>query len=203
MSTLEEIRAHRLTAMIYLGGYDSSTCTFGWPDGTVAARVTAIRDHPASVMYYIADEPHTANCPNAIQQIRARAELVKSIDPTALTAIAENRSLDVGAFRHATDVMILLTYPCSHVNGCMLPKIDMTLSAARAANVKHPWAAPQSFCDDYYRVPTPEELQAILDRWRAACRASSRTHGTAAATPRRSRTTRSSGTRGAARTAAN
>jgi hypothetical protein len=34
--------------MIYLGGYDGSTCTFGWPDGTVAARVTAIRDHPAS-----------------------------------------------------------------------------------------------------------------------------------------------------------
>jgi hypothetical protein len=164
---LEEIRAHRLTAMIYLGGYDSGTCTFGWPDGTVAARVTAIRDHPASVMYYIADEPHTANCPNAVQQIRARAELVKSIDPTALTAIAENRSLDVGAFANATDVMILSTYPCSRVNGCVLSKVDMALSAARAANVKHPWAAPQSFGDDYYRVPTPEELQAIIDRWRA------------------------------------
>ena len=164
---LEELRAHGLTAMIYLGGYDSGTCTFGWPDGTVATRVTAIRDHPASVMYYIADEPHTANCPNSVQQIRARGELVKSIDPTALTAIAENRSLDVTAFANATDVMILSTYPCSRVNGCVLSRIDAALSAARAANVKHPWAAPQSFGDDYYRVPTPDELEAIVDRWRA------------------------------------
>jgi hypothetical protein len=129
--------------------------------------VTAIKDHPASVMYYIADEPHTASCPDAVQEIRARSQLVKSIDPTASTAIAENRLSDVTAFANATDVMILSTYPCSHVNGCVLSKIDTTVSRARAASVKHLWAAPQSFGDDYYRVPTPEELQAIVDRWKA------------------------------------
>lgn len=119
---LEQIRVHGLTAMLYLGGYDSGTCTFGWSDDTVRARVTAIKDHPASVMYYIADEPHTASCPDAVQQIRARSQLVKSIDPTASTAIAENRLSDVTAFANATDVMILSTYPCSHVNGCDLSK---------------------------------------------------------------------------------
>ncbi len=152
---LDQIRAHGLTAMLFLGGYDSATCTFGWSDETVRARVTAIKDHPASTMYYIADEPHTASCPDAVQQIRARAQLVKSIDPTAATALAENRQSDVTAFANATDVMILSTYPCSHLSGCVLSKIDAAVSTARAANVKHPWGAPQSFGDDYYRVPTP------------------------------------------------
>ena len=164
---LDEIRAYGLTGMLYLGGYDSGTCTFSWSDATVTSRVTAIRDNPASVMYYVADEPHTASCPNAVQQIRARGRLVKSIDPTALTAIAEDRQADVTAFANSTDVMILSTYPCSHVNGCVLSKIDAALSTARSAGVKHPWGAPQSFGDDYYRVPSPGELQTIVDRWKA------------------------------------
>ena len=164
---LDQIHAYGLTAMLYLGGYDSTTCTFGWSDDTVSERVNAVKDHPASVMYYVADEPHTANCPDAVKQIRARALLVKSIDPTASTAIAENRGSDVTAFANATDVMILSTYPCSYQSGCVLSKIDTALNTARDANVKHPWGAPQSFGDDYYRVPTPDELQAIIDRWKA------------------------------------
>jgi len=164
---LDEIRAHGLTGMLYLGGYDGGTCTFGWSDATVTSRVTAIRDNPASVMYYVADEPHTASCPNAVQQIRARSRLVKSIDPTASTAIAEDRQADVTAFANSTDVMILSTYPCSHVNGCVLSKIDAALSTARSAGVRHPWGAPQSFGDDYYRVPSPGELQALIARWKA------------------------------------
>jgi len=164
---LDQVRLYGLKAMLYLGGYDSGTCAFGWSDDTVRERVTAIKDHPASVMYYVADEPHLASCPGAVQQIRTRAQLVKSIDPTALTAIAENRQSDMAAFANATDVMILSIYPCSHLNGCVLSKIDDALSTARTANVKHPWAAPQSFGDDYYRVPTAQELQAIIDRWKA------------------------------------
>jgi hypothetical protein len=166
-TALEQIRAYGLTAMVYLGGYNSSTCTFGWSDATVTARVNLIKDHPASVMYYVADEPHTATCPDVAQQIRGRSQLVKSIDPTASTAIAENRSGDVAALANTTDVMILSTYPCSHQNGCVLSKIDAALNTARSADVKHPWGAPQSFGDSYYRVPSPQELQAIIDRWKA------------------------------------
>ena len=55
---LEQIRLYGLTAMLYLGGYDSGSCTFGWSDDTVRARVTAIKDHPASTMYY-APTSHT------------------------------------------------------------------------------------------------------------------------------------------------
>ena len=131
--------------MLYLGGYDSGTCTFGWSDDTVRARVTAIRDHPASTMYYVADEPHTASCPDAVQQIRARAQLVKSIDPTAATAIAENRLSDVTAFANATDVLILSTYPCSHVNGCELSKIDAAVNTARAAEREAPMGGAAIF----------------------------------------------------------
>jgi hypothetical protein len=166
-AALDDIHAHGLTAMIFLGGYDSDACAFGWTDAEVSQRVKPIRDHPASGMYYIADEPHT-NCPNVVQQIRGRNQLVKTIDPTATTAIAENRHESFAPLANTTDVMIISVYPCSRPRGCVLSKIDAAMSAIRAAKVEHPWAAPQSFGDEYYRVPTPEELQAIVDRWRAA-----------------------------------
>lgn len=165
-AALDDIHAHGLTAMIFLGGYDSDTCAFGWTDKKVSERVKPIKDHPASGMYYIADEPHT-NCPNVVKQIRGRNQLVKKIDPTATTAIAENRHGSFGALANTTDVMIISVYPCSHGRGCVLSKIDAAMNAVRAAKVEHPWAAPQSFGDEYYRVPTPGELQAIIDRWRA------------------------------------
>ena len=164
-SLLDEIQARGLNAMIYTGGYNKVTCRFGWSDATVADRVRSIADHPASAMYYLADEPH-AQCPNVVKQIRSRNKLIKSIDPTALTAIAENQSTAFGRLANLTDLMILSVYPCSHQRGCVLSKIDFAMTAARGAGVKHLWAAPQSFGDDYYRVPTPEELQSIIDRWR-------------------------------------
>jgi hypothetical protein len=163
---LDEIHSHGLTAMIYIGGYDNHACVFGWPDDKVSTRVELVKDHPASDMYYIADEPHTT-CPNVAQQIRSRSQLIKSIDPTASTAIAENKADSFATLANTTDVMILSIYPCSHLRGCVLSKIDAAMNAVRAAKVEHPWAAPQSFGDDYYRVPTPDELQAIIDRWRA------------------------------------
>ena len=166
-AALDQIHSYGLTALIYLGGFDSDTCSFGWTDAQVSQRVNQVKDHPASGMYYVADEPHT-NCPNVVQQIRGRGQLVKSIDPTASTAIAENRHGSFAALANTTDVMILSIYPCSRVRGCVLSKIDDAMRAVRAAKVEHPWAAPQSFGDDYYRVPSPKELQAIIERWRAA-----------------------------------
>jgi hypothetical protein len=163
---LDEIHSHGLTAMIYIGGYDKDACTFGWSDAKVLLRVQLVKEHPASGMYYIADEPHT-HCPKVVQQIRGRSQLVKSIDPTARTAIAENEAESFGKLANTTDVMILSIYPCSHPRGCVLSKIDAAMNAVRAAGVEHPWAAPQSFGDEYYRVPSPEELRAIIDRWRA------------------------------------
>ena len=163
---LDEIYSHGLTAMIYIGGFDKDACKFGWSDAKVTQRVQLVKEHPASGMYYIADEPHT-HCPKVVQQIRGRSQLVKSIDPTARTAIAENEAESFATLANTTDVMILSIYPCSHPRGCVLSKIDAAMNAVRAAGVEHPWAAPQSFGDDYYRVPSPEELRAIIDRWRA------------------------------------
>ena len=38
---LDQIRAHGLTAMLFLGGYDSATCTFGWSDVWVTSMMSA------------------------------------------------------------------------------------------------------------------------------------------------------------------
>ena len=45
---LEQIRPYGLTAMIYLGGYDRSSCTFGWSDAVVAQRVNRGEDDRAA-----------------------------------------------------------------------------------------------------------------------------------------------------------
>ena len=63
-AALDEIDSHGLTAMIYLGGYDKDACTFKWTDARVSQRVDLVKDHQASGMYYIADEPHT-HCPRS------------------------------------------------------------------------------------------------------------------------------------------
>jgi hypothetical protein len=166
MEALDGIHSHGLTAMIYLGGYDKEACVFGWSDAKVSQRVSLVKDHPASTMYYIADEPH-ADCPNVAQQIRGRNQLVKTIDSTALTAIAENEASAFTTLANTTDVMVLSVYPCSRPRGCVLSKIDAAMNAVRAAKVARPWAAPQSFGDNYYKVPSAAELQAIIDRWRS------------------------------------
>jgi hypothetical protein len=74
-AALDEIDSHGLSAMIYLGGYDKDACTFGWTDAEVSQRVDLIKDHPASGMYYISDEPHT-HWPKVVRQIRGRSQLV-------------------------------------------------------------------------------------------------------------------------------
>ena len=39
------------------------------------------------------------------------------------------------------------------------------MRAARAAGWNRLWAVPQVFGNDYYRMPTPSELQTILTTW--------------------------------------
>src|SRR5512132_334772 len=62
------------------------TCAFSLSDSQVATIVDRNRGDPKfSSIYYIADEPHTSNCPSAPADVAARTALVHSHDKNAKT----------------------------------------------------------------------------------------------------------------------
>jgi hypothetical protein len=161
---LNAIAAHRLGGIVWLQGYDNGACKFSKNDAWVRDKLAAIKNHPGVVAYHIDDEPKSTECPGAPAQVAARSALVKSLDPGSLTLITHYRTYEFDDFRGAADVLGVVTYPCS-VKGCRLEKITEDVQAARTAGWQRLWAVPQVFGNDYYRIPTPVELGAILSTW--------------------------------------
>jgi hypothetical protein len=166
---LDAAAARGVRVLVWLGGYaneNGQVCAFNWSDDKVRERIAEVRGHPAILAYFIDDEPH-AECANAPAQIRARSELVKSLDPGVPTLISENRASDFAELANTTDIMLLIIYPCNHADGCVYSKISERVQAAEAAGVARYWGAVQSFGDEYYRVPTAGELETLFERWHA------------------------------------
>jgi hypothetical protein len=108
-----------LKALVWLGGYEPSTCKFRRSDEWVRARVIAIRQSRGVGAYFIADEPNAAECPSAPAQVRRRSRLVKSLDPKRPTFIVVHRIEQLPKFAHAVDVIGPDDYACKiKLNGC-------------------------------------------------------------------------------------
>ncbi|TMA43626.1 MAG: hypothetical protein E6J83_09970, partial [Deltaproteobacteria bacterium] len=58
-------------ALVWLGDYDNTTCTWEKSDDWIRTHVEAIAGHPAIAAYYIADEPHLWDCPLAAVHLKA------------------------------------------------------------------------------------------------------------------------------------
>ena len=167
-SELDVAKANGMTAMVYIGGYNKTTCQFGRDDAWVRSHIAAILGHPAIRFYYIADEPHISTCPNAPAQIRARSDLVHSLDPGKPTVVAISQPSEYSAFAGTTDVMALVVYPCNKtIQGCNWSRIPSSAAQAQAAGVAHYWGVVQSFGDDYYKIPTAAEQRTLLAQWHA------------------------------------
>jgi hypothetical protein len=162
---LDAASARGLKGIVWLGGYDNESCEFAKPDRWIRRKLKAIRRHRAVVAYHVDDEPKSTECPSAPSQIAARSKLVKSLDRGALTVLTHFRSSEFRDFANVTDVLGVVSYPCSHEYGCRFWKIRADVRAARAGGWKRLWAVPQAFGDDYYRIPRPDELGRILAIW--------------------------------------
>jgi len=161
--------ASGLKLLAWLGGYSQTTCSFTWTDDQIRARVADIKGHPALFAYFIDDEPHAGpECPNTPAQVRERNALVKLLDPSKPTVITENRPDAYDDLAGAADVMGLVIYPCNvNLGGCDWNKIPERTRLAEQAGVQHYWGVTQTAGDEYYKQPTPEELQHILAQWHA------------------------------------
>jgi hypothetical protein len=161
-------------ALVWLGDYDNTTCTWERSDDWIVTHVGAIAGHPKIAGYFIADEPHLWDCPNAPADVQRRSQLVKSVDPNPPTLVViEPQSQSPGnpyaPYVGMADVIGVERYPCSLASGCVFSKIDDQIALAEAAGIPRYWALIQAFgTPDYYRLPTAEELHEEFRHWRAS-----------------------------------
>jgi hypothetical protein len=164
----DEIRplaARGLKAFVWLGGYSNATCRFQKSDRWIRSHVAEIARSRGVGAYFVDDEPDAAVCPNAPAQIKARADLIKSIDPKPATFIVTYHVDQLKAFAGTVDVVGLNWYPCSIAHGCDLSRIEQQVAEADRLGIRY-WGVIQAHGDDWYKVPTPQELHEQFRRWR-------------------------------------
>jgi hypothetical protein len=158
-------------ALVWLGQKCPTTI-----DSTFRARVDALRNNPKVYGFYLSDEPHIADCPNGPAALATRADYIRSTSPAHKSFIVLSKVADFGPFKPANshvDLVGLDPYPCSIANPqCDIAKIGQRVSAALSAGIPLAAIVPvyQAFGqentdDHYYNLPTPTQLQAMLDEW--------------------------------------
>ena len=155
-----------LTAIVWLGPYSNESCRFERSDEWVRSHVAAIAGRREVAAYFIDDEPDAAACPDAPAHIRARAALVKSIDPRPPTLIVSYKVDQLRQFAGTVDVIGLDHYPCSIKHGCDYSKIVNQAEEADRLGIRY-WGVIQAYGDDWYKLPTADELHAQFVFWRA------------------------------------
>lgn len=164
---LDGLQGAGLKGYVWLGNYRNETCGFENPDAWVRSHLEAVAGHPAIGGYYVADEPDATRCPDAPQQVRARSDLIHSLDPGPPTFVVAYRVPQFRLFAGTTDVLMIDIYPCSRRNGCVYSKIDEAVSEVNRLGVPY-WAMIQAHGDGWYRQPTPQELHEEFRHWRAS-----------------------------------
>jgi hypothetical protein len=163
---LNYLKSHGLRGLVWLGGFDNTTCKFIFTDRQVTRKVKSILGHPAVLGYEIDNEPHVETCPNAPNMIKRRVALVRSlVGPKIILYITLSK--DFPAFADSgVDLIRISAYPCSYESGCVMHKIADKVAEARAAGFKHIWGGTQTAGDAYYRPPTAAQLARIQRTWR-------------------------------------
>jgi hypothetical protein len=163
---LDYIQSLGLKGLVWLGGYDNTTCRFVYTDDQVRTKVTSILGDPAVLAYEIDNEPHADACQTAPLQIRQRVALVRSlVGPNIILYLTLSKNFASFA-DSGVDLIRISAYPCSYTSGCVMQKIVDKVAAARAAGFTRIWGGTQTAGDSYYRAPTPAELALIQQTWR-------------------------------------
>jgi hypothetical protein len=163
---LGRLAARRVKGFVWLGGYSNETCRFNRDDRWVRSHVRAIAGDRAVGAYFIDDEPDVARCPGAPRQIRARSRMVKSIDPGPPTFIVTYKITQLRRLAGTVDVIGLDHYPCTIEHGCDYGKIGKQAAVADRLGIRY-WGVIQAHGDDWYKLPTRDELHFQFVHWRA------------------------------------
>lgn len=146
-------------------------------DDAFRATVRRLANNPRVFGYYLADEPHVADCPGGPAALATRTAYIKSASAGRQRSFIVLEHEDYNAFRPAVSGASLVgidSYPCS-VNGCRYSKIPEKVAMARSAGIPLSRIVPvlQAFgqegtgSDPYYRMPTAHQEHRILATWAA------------------------------------
>jgi hypothetical protein len=166
-------------ALVWDGGYLNSTCRFAISGTAFAATLAALADDPKVAGFYIADEPHLAQCPASPRQLAARTALIHERIPRAFTMITIENGVpaEYTGYAHVSDYVGVDTYPCDVAHPrCDLRLISHNVAAAKAAGIStaRMVAMIQAFGAEHaaqqvhnWILPTPGQERAILAEWDA------------------------------------
>src|SRR5215210_9018554 len=164
---MRALAARGMRGFVWLGGYSNETCRFRESDAWIRKRVSSIAGERAVAGYFIDDEPLASECPTAPAQMKARAQLVKSLDPGPPTFIELYEVDELKRFAGTVDVLAFDHHPCSIRHGCDFGKIDEGIAELDRLAVRY-WGVIQAHGDGWYRVPTAAELHEQFEHWRAS-----------------------------------
>lgn len=174
-----------MKGVYWLGNGYNLECSWRLSDKQISNIVLAIKDNPKfSGIYYIADEPHPAVCPDAPQRLAERSALIHSLDPRARTFIvvlnSSTATTEFAQMKDSADYIGVDPYPCNFRNeltGCNYVALRERIDQALAAGIPSTRIVPvfQTFgqiCTNprrkyspYYRLPTVVETEIMLRIW--------------------------------------
>jgi hypothetical protein len=152
-----------------------TSCTFEHDDDWIRERLIEIRDDPRIAAFYLGDEPLYSLCPGGPATFAARTALVHEYDSRPTFTVIQAYDPNSGEqypYRYwvgSVDILVFDVYPVSFEHGFDAPLLAGAIAAADALGVPY-WAMVQAFQDDYYRLPTPEEIDQQFQLWGTAQR---------------------------------
>lgn len=175
-------------ALVWLGNLDNTNCHPGYTWSEFQTEVRRLANDPKVFGYFISDEPHPGTCPNAVRDIRQRADFIRAENPLQKSFIVvmdaaricgsamgcEYQQLNE-ALTHV-DLIGIDPFPCAIATGCAPDKIDLEVQRAIEGGISLDAIVPvfQVFgqrCaankSKYYLQPTAAELKAMLAEWHA------------------------------------
>ncbi|MDH7602307.1 MAG: hypothetical protein QHI38_09185 [Armatimonadota bacterium] len=124
------------------------------------AEVDAVKDHPALLAWYIADEPELNNVPP--ERLVRAYKIIKEVDPVHPVAVCIAQVGRAEPYLPAFDVLLVDIYPIPHHS---VTKVADGIEKALAVvgSSKPVWFIPQAFGggEFWYREPTAKEVRAM------------------------------------------
>jgi PKD repeat protein len=157
-----------LAGMVWLGDFDKTTCSFAVSDSTVTSVVSLHKGDARVFGYFIADEPDSGSCAGAAALLRARTDLIHSIDPSARTFAVFSQPATFASYVATVDIAATDPYPCKPSQPCDTTMIPAYAAAMKAAGATNWWGVLQAFGSGGWRWPTGDEEHAMIRQWCAA-----------------------------------
>jgi hypothetical protein len=172
-------------ALVWLGNLDNTNCTPGYSWTRFTAAVDELASDNNVYGYYLSDEPHPRICPDAVKDVRARADYIHAhtasqrvfiVVMDAARECGTEMGCEYAAFRPSAshvDLIGIDPFPCSP-KWCTPGRIDQEVARAETAGIPATAIVPvfQVFgqtCADrrtpFYALPSVAELTDMLARW--------------------------------------